>query len=108
MGVIKCSAKSCGFSLSKKSRERLWIFLKWEDVFVCGFGRSAYYGILPKAFDLINGTASRSIVVVVSLSVGDFALFGYKTPLKTSQFLHFSKPYCILVQSLRHKNYTKP
>ena len=65
MGVIKCSAKSCGyFPLKKEQSEVVDIFKGGR----CGFGRSAYYGNLPKAFDLINGTASRSMVVVVSLS----------------------------------------
>ena len=69
MDVIECSARSCRyFPLKKEQRGAVDMFLKGKDVFVClptGFGKSACYGILPKAFDLINGT-SRSIVVVVS------------------------------------------
>ena len=71
MDVFECSTRSYGyFPLKKEQREVVDIF-KGKYVFVClptGFGKSVCYGILPKAFDLINGTTSRSIVVVVSLS----------------------------------------
>ena len=67
MDVFKSSTRSGGyFPLRKEQREVVNIF-KGNDVFVClptGFGKSVCYGILPKIFDLINGTASRSIVVV--------------------------------------------
>ena len=46
----KCLVKTCGyFPSKKKSRDRMWTFLKGKDKFVClptGFGKTACYGIL--------------------------------------------------------------
>ena len=71
MDVIECSGRSCGyFTLKKEQREVVDILKGERCVFVLS-NRGWEMCLLcnsSKAFDLINGTASRSIVVVVALS----------------------------------------
>ena len=108
MDVIECSAKSYGyFPLKKDQREVVDIF-KGERC-VCVSSHSVWEKCLlqnsSKDFWFHYGTASRSVVVVVSLSDNTwwiYVLFEFKRPLQTWKLLHLSKPFYIWIQSLRH------
>ena len=54
--------------LKTKQREAVEAFMKGNDVFVAlptGYGKSAIFGILPAAYDILRGhTESKSIAIV--------------------------------------------
>ena len=75
MDVLSAQQKAVDTSLSKKSRESMWIFLKGKDMFVCLPRWVREKCLLQNSFDLINGTASRSNITI-SPSHKTFLYFG--------------------------------
>jgi len=56
-------------SLKTEQHRAVTAFASGRDVFIAlptGFGKSLCYGCLPRVFDCLKGTKSKSVVVVVT------------------------------------------
>ena len=96
-GCINLATKVAGyFPLKKEQKDIVIKFMSGNDVFVAlptgtGFGKSAWYGILPKAFDSLKGTLNSIVVVISPLSalmcdqVCSFKSKGIKSALVNSE-----------------------